>query len=110
VNSGNKVYSQLYSDLLSPLIENKQAPNCAKKQKRPVAMSLLQIEEKHSDRNSAIVTAYKTGGYSQREIGEYFRLPLVLWVSLLEKPGVLNSGPDPGSYSHNAVFCYEFDL
>jgi len=62
VNSGNKVYSQLYSDLLSPLIENKQgqAPNCAKKQKRPVAMSLLQIEEQHSDRNSAIVTAAPT--------------------------------------------------
>jgi len=37
-------------------------------------MSLLQIEEQHSDRNSAIVTAYKTGAYSQREIGEYFRL------------------------------------
>jgi len=72
-----------------------QVTNCVKKQKRPVAMSLLQIEEQHSDRNSAIVTAYKTGAYSQREIGEYFRLPLVLWVSLLEKPRVLNSGPDP---------------
>jgi len=45
-----------------------------KRQKRAVAMSLLQIEEKHLDRNSAIVAAYKTGAYSQREIGEHFRL------------------------------------
>jgi len=37
-------------------------------------MPLLQIEEKHLDRNSAIVAAYKTGAYSQREIGEHFRL------------------------------------
>jgi len=45
-----------------------------KRQKRAVAMPLLQIEEQYSDRNSAIVAAYKTGAYSQREIGEHFRL------------------------------------
>jgi len=45
-----------------------------KKQKRAIAVPLLQIEEKHLDRNSAIVAAYKTGAYSQREIGEHFRL------------------------------------
>jgi len=45
-----------------------------KRQKRAVAMPLLQIEEQHLDRNSAIVAAYKTGAYSQREIGEHFRL------------------------------------
>jgi len=45
-----------------------------KRQKRPVAMPLLQIEEQHVDRNLAIVAAYNTGAYSQREIGEHFRL------------------------------------
>ena len=45
-----------------------------KKQRRPIAMSLLQIEEQNVDRNSAIITAYDTGAYSQREIGEYFGL------------------------------------
>jgi len=45
-----------------------------KRQKRAVAMPLLQIEEQCPDRNSAIVAAYKTGAYSQREIGEHFRL------------------------------------
>jgi len=61
-------------------------------------MSLLQIEEEHSDRNSAIVTAYKIGAYSQRGIAEHFRLhPSTMGFSLLEKRGILNSGPDPGS-------------
>lgn len=45
-----------------------------KKQKRPVARSLVQIEKLHVDRNQAIVTAYNTGAYSQREIGEHFSL------------------------------------
>ncbi len=41
----------------------------SKKQRRPIAMSLLQIEEQNVDRNFAIITAYNTGAYSQREIG-----------------------------------------
>ena len=45
-----------------------------KKQKRPVAKTLLQIEKEHQDRNSAIVTAYNTGTYSQREIAEHYNL------------------------------------
>jgi len=38
-----------------------------KKQRRPIAMSLLKIEEQN-------IEAYNTGTYSQREIGEYFGL------------------------------------
>ena len=37
-------------------------------------MSLLQIGEQYVDKNLAIVTAYNTGAYCQREIGEHFRL------------------------------------
>ena len=45
-----------------------------KKQKRPVAKALLEIEKKHQDRDSAIIAAYSTGAYSQREIAEHYRL------------------------------------
>lgn len=56
-------------------IENSKSDwSIPKKQKRPIAMSLLQIEEQYKGRNLAIVTAYNTGAYSQREIGEHFKL------------------------------------
>ena len=45
-----------------------------KKQQRPVAKSLLQIERQYPGRNSAIIAAYNTGVYSQREIAEYYNL------------------------------------
>ena len=44
------------------------------KQKRPIAKTLLQIEKQCQDRNSAIVAAYNTGAYSQREIADYYNL------------------------------------
>ncbi|WP_428355720.1 transposase [Methyloprofundus sp.] len=56
-------------------IENSRSDwSIPKKQKRPIALSLLQIEAQYVDRNVAIVTAYNTGAYSQREIGEHFGL------------------------------------
>lgn len=48
--------------------------NIPKKQKRPVAPPLAEIVQATKGRNSAIITAYSTGAYSQREIGEYFKL------------------------------------
>ena len=45
-----------------------------KKQKRPVAKTLLQLEIQYQDRNSAIVATYNTGAYSQREIAEHYNL------------------------------------
>ncbi|MDH5553021.1 MAG: transposase [Nitrosomonas sp.] len=48
--------------------------NIPKIQKRPIAMPLSEIATQTKDRNSAIITAYKTGAYSQREIGEYYQL------------------------------------
>ena len=45
-----------------------------KKQKRAVAKSLKEIDSQSVDRNTAIITAYATGAYSQREIGQYFNL------------------------------------
>ncbi|WP_428356864.1 transposase [Methyloprofundus sp.] len=48
--------------------------NIPKKQKRALAKPLSEIAQQAEDRNSAITTAYATGEYSQREIGEYFDL------------------------------------
>ncbi len=45
-----------------------------KKQKRAITKSISDIESQAIDRNSAIMTAYATGAYSQREIGDYFQL------------------------------------
>ncbi|OQK16678.1 hypothetical protein AU255_01870 [Methyloprofundus sedimenti] len=48
--------------------------NIPKKKKRALAESLSVIAQQAEDRNSAIMTAYATRVYSQREIGEYFDL------------------------------------
>lgn len=48
--------------------------NIPKKQKRPVAPPLAEIVQETKGRDTAIITAYATGAYSQREIGEYFQL------------------------------------
>ena len=47
-----------------------------KKQKRPIAKTLLQIEKQYQDRNLAIVVDYNTAAYSQREISEHCGLHL----------------------------------
>ncbi|MCB1936220.1 MAG: transposase [Nitrosomonas sp.] len=48
--------------------------NIPKQQKRPIAKSLSEIAAQHKDRNKAIIVAYKTGAYSQREIGAFYQL------------------------------------
>jgi len=45
-----------------------------KKQQRPMTKTLSQIEKQSMDRNLAIVTAYSTGAYSQKEIADHFKL------------------------------------
>ena len=48
--------------------------NIPKKQKRPIAKPLTEIAMQTHGRNTAIIAAYNTGVYSQREIGEYVQL------------------------------------
>lgn len=48
--------------------------NIPKQQKRPLAKPLSEIAAQVKDRKTAIIAAYKTGAYSQREIGEYYKL------------------------------------
>ncbi len=48
--------------------------NIPKQQKRPIAKPLSEIAAQYKDRKAAIIAAYKTGVYSQREIGEFYQL------------------------------------
>jgi REP element-mobilizing transposase RayT len=45
-----------------------------KQQKRPMVKPLSEIAAQYKDRKTAIIVAYKTGAYSQREIGEFYQL------------------------------------
>lgn len=62
------------TEMQEKLGKEKDDLNIPKIQKRPIALSLSEIATQAKDRNSAIITAYKTGAYSQREIGEYYQL------------------------------------
>lgn len=54
--------------------EEKDDLNISQQQKRPIAKPLFEIAAQYKDRNMAIIAAYKTGAYSQREIGEFYQL------------------------------------
>ncbi len=54
--------------------KEKDDVNIPQKQKRPLAPPLAEIVQATKGRDAAIITAYSTGAYSQREIGEYFQL------------------------------------
>ncbi len=43
-------------------------------QRRPVAKLISEYEASSADRNTAIVNAYRSGGYTLKELGEYFGL------------------------------------
>lgn len=42
--------------------------------KRPVAKPLADYARKHNTRDEAIMAAYRSGGYSQKQIADYFEL------------------------------------
>ena len=43
-------------------------------QKRQLAKPLSYYEKKYLDRDTAIINAYASGGYSMKEVGDYFKL------------------------------------
>lgn len=65
-----------------------------KQQTRPMAKPLSEIAAQYKDRNTAIIAAYKTGVYSQREIGAFYQLhPTTTGVLLFTKTRIIDSGP-----------------
>jgi DNA-binding MarR family transcriptional regulator len=45
-----------------------------KKQKRNKAMSLTEYASQSTNRNAVIIAAYQSGGYTLKEVGDFFNL------------------------------------
>ncbi|WP_295624825.1 hypothetical protein [uncultured Nitrosomonas sp.] len=77
---GNKAF---VAEMQKRISNKKDDLNIPKQQKRPIAKPLPEIAAQHKDRTTAIIAAYKTGVYSQREIGECYQLhPTTIGVIL----------------------------
>ncbi len=61
-------------------------------QRRPLPRKLSEYQKIAKDRNTAITNAYKSGGYTLKEIGEHFGLHYSTQVGLL---AIINQRPDP---------------
>lgn len=73
----NQIYlgdEQFVSKLQAGLEHDKDLSEIPIAQRRKPAQSLDYYAQKHRDRNSAIVTAYRSGGYSLKAIGDHFGL------------------------------------
>ena len=76
-NLRNQVYlgGEHFVDQLQELIdENKDLSEIPVAQRRPKPLSIKEYVKNTKTRNEAIIKSYASGGYSQREIGEYFCL------------------------------------
>lgn len=51
---------------------NRELSEIPKVQKRKVPKPLDYYSKKHRERNTDIIEAYKSGGYSMKEVGDYF--------------------------------------
>lgn len=73
----NQVFlgSKEYVEKLHARIDcDKDLSEIPSSQRRPMPLKLSEYERTSSSRNAAIVSSYKGGGYSLKEIGEYFNL------------------------------------
>lgn len=73
----NQVYlgSEEFIDKIQQHIDgDKELDEIPYSQRRPVARKLEEYRSKHNQRNEAIVEAYRSGGYTLKEIGVYFGL------------------------------------
>ena len=79
--------------------------NIPQQQKWPIAKPLSEIAARHKDRDAAIIAAYKTGAYSQREIGEFYQLhPTTIGVIVR----LLDLAPFCISFRRSALICLNF--
>ena len=73
----NQVFlgSSDFVETMHALIDgDKELSEIPSSQRRPKPLELQQYDEQSQDRNEAIITAYKSGGYTLKEIGDYFGL------------------------------------
>ena len=62
------------TEMRKKIWKEKDDLNIPKQQRRPIAKPLSEIAAQYNNRNTAIIAAYKTGIYSQREIGAFYQL------------------------------------
>jgi len=73
----NQIYlgSQAFVDEMQKKIDtDRQLSEIPKTHRRPVARPLTWYFQKHPDRDRAVFEAFRTGGYSMREIGDHVGL------------------------------------
>ena len=67
--------SEQFVEKMQSLVDgDKELSEIPSSQRRPTPKSLAGYESSNSDRNTAIIKAYKSGGYTLKDIGDYFGL------------------------------------
>ncbi len=67
--------SEQFVEKMQSLVNgDKELSEVPSSQRRPTPKSLAKYEASSDDRNTAIITAYKSGGYTLKDIGDYFGL------------------------------------
>ena len=73
----NQVYlgsGEFITTVRKHIPKDKDLSEISQSQKRPCAKPLKEISEQSNNRNEAIIKAFASGGYSMKEIGEYFAI------------------------------------
>jgi REP element-mobilizing transposase RayT len=73
----NQIYlgsEDFVDEMQCKIMPDKDLSEIVSSQKRPMAKELSDYAKKNTDRDTAISKAYASGGYSMKEIGDYFNL------------------------------------
>ncbi len=73
----NQIYlgdEQFIDDMQCKILFDKDLSEIPSSQKRQLAKPLSFYESKYKDRDTAIYKSYKSGGYSLKAIGDYYKL------------------------------------
>ncbi|NOZ52356.1 MAG: addiction module toxin RelE [Gammaproteobacteria bacterium] len=73
----NQIYlgdEQFINKLQCKILPDKDLSEIPSSQKRQLAKPLSFYEDKYKDRNTAIFKSYESGGYSLKDIGDYYKL------------------------------------
>ena len=74
---------------------DKELSEIPSSQRRPIPLSLDEYERLCSNRDNSIIKAYESGGYTQKEIGDYFgihysRVSKILKKAMCDSPQSVN--------------------
>ena len=74
--TGWKLFKKFVQSMQHHIKVDKDLSETPTSQRRPLPKSLSYYAEKYKIRNEAIVFAYATGGYTLKELGDYFKSAL----------------------------------